>query len=793
MATDAGCHAQADAACGHAAAAACLLASSQPPDPSAAAAAPVLSHAEQQEVQAADTATGAPQAAGPVQACPEVEPNKSTALCGKRQRAELSLYEELLLEHTKSKLRQRRGSKQEAVPPAAPHAQPKSRKDELKQPKRGRGVQAKQGKPQQQAKHSKPPQQAKQRKLQQQANPLSDSEAEGLQQQQQQQQQGEPSLLDVLWREHTLSKLRHNRAPAPHAAPAAAKEQRPQEWSTTSAAESSDDPDEDVDTTDSDMYTTASRRKPRQRPQQKQQLQTQQLQQQQQGQPLLLDVLWREHTMSKLRRTRGAVQSGHELDAAALQPAQGASALSAEASTSGVDWASNSTAACKQKVVKRQAQHIRQKQPQVQQAGGPRASGQGQQQEQGQQVTVEGSLLDELWRAHMLGKLRRKRAPPQHSADPEQPGQATSAATDTSTTTEASSYDTFDDSGTADSDTSAPTSPRQTQHKRLKQPRAQRQQQQQRQQKQQTSLLRQQQDQQQPEQAQVQHDCPPGALQQTQQPCQAEPTLYEVMWREHMLSKLRRHKSGLKETKPKAKRAPDGRKRSADCPAWSKQGLEAAVGQGAAMLGLRGVVPVGGRTGSRLGWSACAGAGEQQGAPAAELQEMQTGTQQDGQQQQQEEEALQQNQPENQTLQEQQEQQLQQKEAEVQPFQQTEQQVEQQHPRTQLLPACQQQPGVGVLVLLHESGWPNAAVWEHYEALHGGRLVVKVHLKAGVQVAEGLEGWAAIQCRRLRTAVKAEWGDLSLTGGWLVVGQLAAGRPAMLIFTQCSSSPARGW
>ncbi|KIY92548.1 hypothetical protein MNEG_15415 [Monoraphidium neglectum] len=70
---------------------------------------------------------------------------------------------------------------------------------------------------------------------------------------------------------------------------------------------------------------------------------------------------------------------------------------------------------------------------------------------------------------------------------------------------------------------------------------------------------------------------------------------------------------------------------------------------------------------------------------------------------------------------------------------------------------------LGVLVMLHEAGWPNWMVWARWEELHEGRVVVLVHMKAGVEVDPAMPGAAAILERLLDTRVESRWGCLSLT------------------------------
>jgi hypothetical protein len=70
----------------------------------------------------------------------------------------------------------------------------------------------------------------------------------------------------------------------------------------------------------------------------------------------------------------------------------------------------------------------------------------------------------------------------------------------------------------------------------------------------------------------------------------------------------------------------------------------------------------------------------------------------------------------------------------------------------------------GVLMLAHDVGVTHAAAWQAWEAAHDGRVVVLVHLKAGVTLSASAAGadWLA-SGRQLRTRVASEWGDISLT------------------------------
>jgi hypothetical protein len=69
-----------------------------------------------------------------------------------------------------------------------------------------------------------------------------------------------------------------------------------------------------------------------------------------------------------------------------------------------------------------------------------------------------------------------------------------------------------------------------------------------------------------------------------------------------------------------------------------------------------------------------------------------------------------------------------------------------------------------VLVLLHEAGWPTAAVWEKWERLHGGTAAVVCHYKQGAPLTGNVPGLAQIQARMCGTRVSSRWGDISLTG-----------------------------
>eukprot|EP00775_Hariotina_reticulata_P002315 gene2315-2623_t len=68
-----------------------------------------------------------------------------------------------------------------------------------------------------------------------------------------------------------------------------------------------------------------------------------------------------------------------------------------------------------------------------------------------------------------------------------------------------------------------------------------------------------------------------------------------------------------------------------------------------------------------------------------------------------------------------------------------------------------------VLFMLHGSGWPNHALWECWQSQHPpGEVAMLVHMKAGVVVGSAMPGADVIQRRKLRTSIKAEWGDISL-------------------------------
>jgi hypothetical protein len=55
-----------------------------------------------------------------------------------------------------------------------------------------------------------------------------------------------------------------------------------------------------------------------------------------------------------------------------------------------------------------------------------------------------------------------------------------------------------------------------------------------------------------------------------------------------------------------------------------------------------------------------------------------------------------------------------------------------------------------------------AEAWQAWEQLHGGKMVILVHLKQGVSLA-GLPGGDWIRGKLLPTRIKSEWGDASLT------------------------------
>jgi hypothetical protein len=69
-------------------------------------------------------------------------------------------------------------------------------------------------------------------------------------------------------------------------------------------------------------------------------------------------------------------------------------------------------------------------------------------------------------------------------------------------------------------------------------------------------------------------------------------------------------------------------------------------------------------------------------------------------------------------------------------------------------------------MLTHEVGVTAAEVWEAWEAQHGGRVVVRVHLKQGVSTA-GLPGEAFVSSRLLSSRIHTQWGCISLTSAIL--------------------------
>jgi hypothetical protein len=77
-------------------------------------------------------------------------------------------------------------------------------------------------------------------------------------------------------------------------------------------------------------------------------------------------------------------------------------------------------------------------------------------------------------------------------------------------------------------------------------------------------------------------------------------------------------------------------------------------------------------------------------------------------------------------------------------------------------PKPSQAPRFGVLVLAHEKGVTAAEVWEAWEAQHGGKAVVRVHLKQGVSTA-GVPGEAFVCSRLLPSRIHTQWGCISLT------------------------------
>jgi hypothetical protein len=71
---------------------------------------------------------------------------------------------------------------------------------------------------------------------------------------------------------------------------------------------------------------------------------------------------------------------------------------------------------------------------------------------------------------------------------------------------------------------------------------------------------------------------------------------------------------------------------------------------------------------------------------------------------------------------------------------------------------------LAVVVLLHETLWPNWRLWVEWEALHGGSVAVFCHLKEGVALPRDEAEREAIASRLLPTRELSEWGELSLTG-----------------------------
>jgi hypothetical protein len=76
-------------------------------------------------------------------------------------------------------------------------------------------------------------------------------------------------------------------------------------------------------------------------------------------------------------------------------------------------------------------------------------------------------------------------------------------------------------------------------------------------------------------------------------------------------------------------------------------------------------------------------------------------------------------------------------------------------------------PRFGVLMLVHEKGVTAADVWEAWEGAHGGKVVVRLHLKAGVSI-EGLPGEAWVSSRQLPCRIASKWGCISLAAAILV-------------------------
>jgi hypothetical protein len=80
------------------------------------------------------------------------------------------------------------------------------------------------------------------------------------------------------------------------------------------------------------------------------------------------------------------------------------------------------------------------------------------------------------------------------------------------------------------------------------------------------------------------------------------------------------------------------------------------------------------------------------------------------------------------------------------------------------LPDAASSAEFGVLMLAHDVGVTHAAAWQAWEEAHAGRVVVLVHLKAGVSLPASAAGadWLA-SGRQLHTRVASQWGDISLT------------------------------
>jgi hypothetical protein len=69
-------------------------------------------------------------------------------------------------------------------------------------------------------------------------------------------------------------------------------------------------------------------------------------------------------------------------------------------------------------------------------------------------------------------------------------------------------------------------------------------------------------------------------------------------------------------------------------------------------------------------------------------------------------------------------------------------------------------------MLVHEAGVAAPDVWQAWEGLQAGKVVVRVHLKAGVSLA-GLQGQAWVSSRQLPSRVASQWGCISLTAALL--------------------------